>query len=87
MEKTFAQSWLSLQNQMIPHVIAGGAIFPARSSDKVKPAACWPDENSANSSLLAAANLAMSRQVPVMAPKKTAGINNDVKISWSPVPS
>ncbi len=69
MEKKLAQSWLSIQCQMIPDVIGAVAILNISLGDAVKPTACWPDDVSVNPDLLAAASLAMSRQAPVVSSK------------------
>ncbi len=66
MLERLAQSWLSLQCQMIPNVVGGMAVFDMAPGDTINPTACWPEVDSASSDVLAAASLAVSRQAPVV---------------------
>lgn len=69
MENAIAQTWLSLQCQMIPDVVAGVVIYPDSTPAAHKISANWPDEQSQNDALIDAAHLAKSRLAPVVSAK------------------
>lgn len=70
----FAQSWLTLQCNIIPGVSRGVVVLGGSGQDTFQPAAAWPDSNQdIPRALQAAAELAMAERRGVVTGPRTTG--------------
>ncbi len=70
---TLAQSWLSLQCQMIPNADKGLVVLGLIPGDGFEPTASWPEGDTATPGLMDTARLAMTRKASVVSDQASAG--------------
>lgn len=76
MLETFAESWLSLQCQMITGVVRGVVALGAADTGPFKTAACWPAKSDQPGHLLATAQTALAKRCSVLHKQPAVPENN-----------